>query len=219
MSVKTGDSITDLIMEIVDSRRRLKMDKLVKSLWDYYGDGSEKSREDIENAVRALREKGLLEWNEQSGYVSIPQKQTRTPSLSPTVIARPKTWMWGHYSPIDSRILYDGTGMEHFLVGSLEKHYVENTKECIIIWTYDNVVCDSMWGNEDFRIYCHFSGDWPKTFFDYVAAQSSYESERLLELPQTSCAYLLFNEMRKRLEQMYPDIAIFLDEFMVVEGR
>lgn len=211
-------SIEELIMECLEYRHKLKLDQLARCIWEGQNEDEKLELSTIEATLESLATQGLINWDPATRWVCIATRKELITTHS-RVFRKWKVWVLGHYSKINSKQLYDGIEIQKSLPGNIDRYFIDVTNECMVVWVYDSVKCDSNWGEDEFRITCRMSDYPPDAFTEYAFSQSTYLLERLSEIPQTTCAYLLFNEMRKELIRIFGEIEIVLDEFEVLEGK
>ncbi len=218
MSRITVPSLEELITDCLEFRPKLKLEQLARCIWEGQDEVEKLELNEIKIALEKLVVQGLIQWDVDNGWISLALRDDLVTTHS-RVFRKSKVWVLGHYPRINSKHLYENLEIQNSISGDFEHHFVDVTKECMLVWVYDSVKCESYWGEEEFRISCRISGYPPHAFTEYAMTQTTYSLEKLSEIPQTTCAYLLFNEMRKELARLFNGIEITVDEFEVLESR
>lgn len=210
-------NLESVIIDCIDSRQRIKLEKLVRCVWSYLSEDI--SIDEVKNIVSLLSTKGLVSWDEKSGYIKYLKKNEDLVPLVTDARNKARVWANGHYTKISPVVLEEYLSKNIFLPGLMVCKVIEEKNECLLDWNYDSVKCHSIWGENEFQIWSSSISAPARPFVEYALSQSEYDSLKLHELPQSSCAYLVFNELYKILISLFQGVQIFLDDFTILEGK
>lgn len=209
--------LENVILDCTDSRQKIKLEKLVRCVWSYLSDDI--SIDEIKTVVESLSTKNLIIWDEKSGYIRHSKKKEGFVPLITDVRNKARVWVIGHYTKINPTVLEEYLDKNNFLPGQTVSKFIEKKNECLFVWDYGSVKCHSVWGETEFQVWSSSLDAPSRPFVEYALSQPEYDSMKLQELPQSSCAYLLFNELYKILSMLFQGIEVFLDDFTILEGK